>query len=97
MIAVQELDEAFAAHGFETRFKVEDPDTSYATTFYVVAHGGRELEILDAVSADGSAFEPSAFFEAILYKGSGWQTVTDALEGCETVPELVGAVAGHFN
>lgn len=92
MIAVQELDEAFAAHGFETRFKAED-----AATSYVVAHGGRELEILDAVSADGSVFEPSAFFEATLYKGSGWQTVTDALEGCQTVPELVGAVAGHFN
>lgn len=92
MIAVQELDEAFAAQGFETRFKAED-----AATSYVVAHGGRELEILDAVSVDGAAFEPSAFFEAILYKGSGWQTVTDALEGCQSVPELVGAVAGHFN
>lgn len=92
MIAVSELNDALADHGFETRFKAED-----AATSYVVAHGGRELEILDAVSADGSVFEPSAFFEAILYKGSGWQTVTDALEGCESVPELVGAVAGHFN
>lgn len=92
MIAVQELDEAFAAHGFETRFKAED-----AATSYVVAHGGRELEILDAVSADGSAFDASAFFEALLYTGGGFRTVTDALEGCESVPELVGAVAGHFN
>ena len=92
MIAVQELDEAFAAHGFETRFQEVDTCTSY-----VVAHGGRELEILDAVNADGSAFDPSAFFEALLYMGGRTHTVTDALEGCETVPELVGAVAGHFN
>lgn len=92
MIAVQELDEAFAAHGFETRFKAED-----AATSYVVAHGGRELEILDGVSADGSVFNPYAFFEATLFKAVGWETVTDALEGCKTVPEFVGVVAGYFN
>lgn len=91
-IAISELDDALADAGFETRFSVFESATSY-----VVSAGSRELELLDAVDAAGSAFDASALVEAIRYAPDGHADVTREFESVGDVPEFVAAVVGQFS
>lgn len=87
-LSIDRIEDALADRGIDTQFTGTDDYTSF-----IMTHGSREIEILDAVSGD--SFRPDQVTEAILY-GTTTENVTETFERVDSVDEFLDAVAKLF-
>ena len=92
VIELSALDAELAANGYDTR-----TSTLSDLTSYVVGRGAREVELLGAITADGSGYVPFNLVEAIMYRSEAYADVTGDFEDAESIADLLESVRALLN